>query len=512
LKQGFTSVPSLTEAFYFYLALYNYINYIVFMTYLFGNEGYNNGIKIEAKSLEQAIRLFKVQELFPERYVADKHIKESNYNLVLKEEIETKRKAIRIIETFFGMHEEIQQLKEGKTSSEEEPLVLYQDVLYMDEEVGIWEEGGLDYTQIEVFDEWVVKNYDKFLYAPKSVRAFRVRRKNKKYSDDAWVNCALNQGNFESYLLIRNGDNFYRIWSNVVIPDKLFPSLQEYAKVYEEYKDWGEERAKKYVKERHESYIFGLIAIQGLIERTDTFGNSLRGFVNLMKPNGIPEDKIKLVRDGEKEFWLSSRSPWDEFIKKNQETVTLGTRVVLRKEQYSYGSHKDENWRVSPYQPSNFPAQKYVYQVEELGDKDSYHRYKFKIYYNPKDTVYRRWDYSERKRRVPFCLYSDEVINFDQITIEDCDYYEKNRMERSNYLSLLPLLHWIKLAKIEEQKLDSEFIKLIAGQLNWDEKRFIEIQKAVDWWKLKNKWKRGLMTDDAKAVRMIVRKLNNLKD
>jgi len=30
---------------------------------------------------------------------------------------------------------------------------------------------------------------------------------------------------------------------------------------------------------------------------------------------------------------------------------------------------------------------------------------------------------------------------------------------------------------------------------------------VIAWWKLKNKWKRGLMTDDQKAVRMIEKKM-----
>lgn len=54
-----------------------------------------------------------------------------------------------------------------------------------------------------------------------------------------------------------------------------------------------------------------------------------------------------------------------------------------------------------------------------------------------------------------------------------------------------------------------ELVKYIAGQLEWDEPQYEKIRKAVTWWKLKNKWKRAVTKDEAKAVRMILRKLQN---
>jgi hypothetical protein len=99
------------------------------------------------------------------------------------------------------------------------------------------------------------------------------------------------------------------------------------------------------------------------------------------------------------------------------------------------------------------------------------------------------------------------MINFDEITLEDCDYYLHNRIERKNYLDILPTLFYVRKGKLKEKALEDEFIRFLAGEMNWDESHNDEIQKAIDWWKLKNKWKRGLMSDDAKAVRMIKKRL-----
>ena len=592
------------------------------MKFLFGDfDNYNDSIIIEAKNIEMAINIFKIRELFPEKYVSKKYVIDKDYNnalsryeynfktdpkiniysiiddenrklirsillseccninysnmfpkitqsiaapqmiddeleekinlpiignskevsnqdknqlremhdkillqkneyelmirslndsmSVLKKEIDRKMKYIFVIETFLGINEEVIQIGSGVSASEDEPLILYQNVLYMDEEVGVWEDGGLDFSDIEIFDEWVVKNYDKFVNDKKSVRAFRVRRNKKDYGD-VFANIKFNSRNFETYFLIRNGGNFYRIYSGVRIREKMFPSLAEYSEIYKKEKEWSEERAKEKVQSSHENYLYGLIAIQGLIERTEILGNSLRNFVNLLKPNGLPENKVKLIRDAEREFWLTDgKKTWQEFLKENRKDSTEGTRIVLTKAKiHDNGNHR----RVEPYHPSDAPSLSQIYLIEKI-EKSTYSG-DFVLRYLPNDRIYEpgNWEGRLRKRRIPYRFYSDEFINFDKITIEDCDYYEKNRLEREYYLDILPILHWIKKIKIEEQKLELEFIKLIAGKLNWDEDKYKIIQDEIVHWKLKNKWKRGLMTNDALAVRMILKKLNKIKE
>jgi hypothetical protein len=59
---------------------------------------------------------------------------------------------------------------------------------------------------------------------------------------------------------------------------------------------------------------------------------------------------------------------------------------------------------------------------------------------------------------------------------------------------------------MEERKLEEEFVKLVAGRLGVGDERSPLIREQIRHWKLKNKWKRGLMADDAKALRMIERK------
>jgi hypothetical protein len=440
---------------------------------------------------------------------------------VMVKELNEKKKMIYMLETYLGVHEEIYTLSVGEAASEEEPLTLYQQILYMDEELGIWEDGGIDYRDIHKFDEWISNNYEKFLYAPKSVVAWQIRRKRKDYGDlDVMVASEMHDANEETYFLFRNGQNLYRIWSNIKINHRLFPALDEFEKLMESKElvrfgsisDYSKEKLQNHL----ERYMYGLIAVQGLILRTDLLGTTLRNEVNLLAVNGWREDRVIMVRDAETEHQLGDGRPrWRDFIKANRESIGIGTRIIMTPHRSAgegeYGMHR-YYWRTDPFKPNEWPDMDAIYLVDST-EKGSYSDL-FIIKYKPTDTIYPR-DYWEdpykRKRRVSYRMYTDEMLNFDAITLEEIEYYRHNRIERGDYLEMLPALHYARNMKLKEQELEDDFIRLVASQMGWGALGFEKykgvIQDAIDWWKLKNMWKRGLMTDDAKALRMIIKKL-----
>jgi len=87
----------------------------------------------------------------------------------------------------------------------------------------------------------------------------------------------------------------------------------------------------------------------------------------------------------------------------------------------------------------------------------------------------------------------------------------KSRLNRGDYLRILSTLHWVRRVKLREQELEKEFMKMIAGQLKFEltDNNKTKIQKAIDWWKLKNKWKRAITIKESTATRMILRRLKN---
>jgi len=602
------------------------------MKFSFGSS-YSDSVTVEAKNLDHAIRIFKVSELFPEKYVDQKFIKSSDYDhdlrryintykgdpliyifevspdkkrdkkvgsvrlkdcididfrdylpssnlleapkeltqeetedttklpivtsaqalvqvnskLVLREkhdaiakkkaeleamvsemnkamaalneEIDKKKKVVYIIETYLGLQEEVVQIASGKPSDPDTPLTLFQQKLYMDEEVGIYDDDGIDFSNIDEFDTWIVKNIDKFAYKQKSIIAWQVRRSKKSYEgSDAITSAQYSTWNKQTYFLIRNGENIYRIWSNVYISDRLFPKQLEYSSIILD-KDTPNDWRKKDLLKLHESYLYGLIAIQGIIERTDILGTNLKGKVNLTKPDGAPDHLVKFIRDDEPEFWLGDGRPrWREFLKKNQETVTVGSRIcrATTKRFFKINGNDNDGWRAEPFRPAYPPSFGDVLNViaSKEDPRGNYlsHGSEFKVLYMPENEDYwdrRTWECRKRKRRVSWLFYSDEVLNVDEITLEDIDYYLHSRLDRKDYLHLIPTLTWLRKFKIDEEALEEEFCKMIASTLKMDynETNRKKIRKAVSWWKLKNKWKRALTKEESTAFRMITNKL-----
>ena len=63
-------------------------------------------------------------------------------------------RVITTIELYLGINEELFCIQEGAKAHVDTPITFRQGVLYMDEEIGHWKDGGLDYTNIEWFDTW----------------------------------------------------------------------------------------------------------------------------------------------------------------------------------------------------------------------------------------------------------------------------------------------------------------------------------------------------------------------
>jgi hypothetical protein len=234
----------------------------------------------------------------------------------------------------------------------------------------------------------------------------------------------------------------------------------------------------------------------------------------LIRPDGIPETRIRFIRDDEPEFWLGDGKPrWKDYAEKNRNTIKVGTRVVLAIRPWYFHLNTQKNsddWRCSPFRPSHPPSRSEIYTIEEE-TKGGYHSANFKFLYDPGDEVWSRKSFTSapRKKRVPWLIYRSEILNFDTITLEDAEHYERSRLDRENYIDVLPTIHWIKKIRKEEVALELEFTKFIAGKLGWEEKRYGEIRKAIDWWKLKNKWKRAVTINETLAIRMILKKLGH---
>ena len=414
------------------------------------------------------------------------------------------------LELYAGIKENIKQIQSGTPANDSEPIYLNQLMKFMDEEVGDPSNGGLSFKNLDDFDNWLLSkndylncfNYEFLLPQKKSVRIMRVRRSmSEKYSRDKWNNYWEIQQEMMTYIIIRNGENFYTISSQMQFSEKLFPDEKELTAIYQK-------RNEEEIFDALEKYKNGMVLMQGLIDRTEVFG-SLFGKVSFLTTKSSDEgsvvfqyemDEDKMITDGTKSFI--------DFL--DTTNVQAGDRILL------YSSERDKYRFYNKYYASeyNYPPspQDGVYKLDF--DKDYNCLY---MRYNPKDTVYSGWgraSYSgERKNRVSYRIDANQwnIVNIDCVSHRDIEWLTNmiyDRRDRKKYLRAVGILLALKKFKVAELEEERPFALMI---MSHTQKSELEVLDAVHWWKTKNKHKRPLTQDDAKAFRMIVKELNRVE-
>lgn len=507
---------------------------------------------------------------------------------VFNKQIKKIMRVITTIELYLGIDEELFQIQEGPLAPADTPISFRQLVLYMDEEIGHWKDGGLDFQDIKWFDEWLItdNNYKTLIPEEKGMVVFRPRRFEKDYGNDPWVNAMRNLPNMNNtYLLIRNGETLYRVFTEkIVILPRLFPQKKELMRLIEDVNkaqgrgsSWDEEKAKDKVDDLMYQYRKRAVLMQGLIDRTEIFHPLPAPKVNIFNMDDLG-DKINFIYDDE-ETLPSGRLSFSDWRKQGNDKVGKGSRIlitakvsrdVVRDRIYYYcnehttpTSPPEGVYEVAEYNKvevnwlgqKEFDAQKKIwdkagikYEVLDT-QKDKYQTnwhvgfrdkkfggkdvpeyedgYKVKstfkhltILYNPGDTIYNRsWssysDYQEpheRKIRIRFQIYTDDTffLNYDQLDLGDVYFYLKSRVDRPNYLHMIPTLEEIVKHRTKELFQEKEFAKLVhlrSGGM-FEEPAIMD---AIEWWKYKNMWKRPIAKDDTKALRMVERYLKTKK-
>jgi hypothetical protein len=411
------------------------------------------------------------------------------------------------LELYAGIKENIKQIQSGTPANDDEPIYLNQLMKFMDEEVGDPSNGGLSFKNLDDFDNWLLAkndytncfNYEFLLPQKKSVRIMRVRRSmSAKYSRDIFNNYWEIQQEMMTYIIIRNGENFYTISSQMEFSEKLFPNEKELTAIYQKSNE-------EEIFDALEKYKNGMVLMQGLIDRTEVFG-SLFGKVSFLTTKSSDEgsvvfqyemDEDKMITDGSKSFI--------DFL--DTTNVQAGDRILL------YQAERDKYRFYNKYYVSdyNYPPspQDGIYKLDF--DKDYNCLY---LRYNPKDTVWGKgYSSGERKNRVSYRIDSNEwnTVNIDSVSHRDIDWLTNmlyDRRDRKKYLRAVGMLMSLKKFKVAELEEERPFVLMIMAITKKSE---LEVLDAVHWWKTKNKHKRPLTQDDAKALRMITKELNRIE-
>ncbi|MEK7277089.1 MAG: hypothetical protein AAB427_07050, partial [Chloroflexota bacterium] len=216
-------------------------------------------------ALEAKANLARAMHTYIERHLSS-FLSEAS---ALRKKIEKISKVIAAIETYLGVYEEVTQIADGDPAPADTPIAIRQQILFMAEEAAILsEEGGLDWRHIENFDEWLLKDDHYRTLAPeeKCVVCFRPSRR-KDYGDDPFYSAWMKEQNNKIYLLIRNGARLYRIYTDLVMGERLFPAEEEMLKVFAEAEQsgWKKEEAAAHDFE----YKRNALLLQGILDRTD---------------------------------------------------------------------------------------------------------------------------------------------------------------------------------------------------------------------------------------------------
>ncbi len=140
------------------------------------------------------------------------------------------------VSLYAGLTEDVVQVSKGEPAPRSEKLRLMQRRLYMDEECLLdYRHGGIECSQIGQFDKWLAEpaHLDRVLPFPRCIVAFRVRRNRKIRTWDGGLKQALINMDLEKYdeltvLYIRNGDQLYRMDSDLEFGELIFPGKGEF--------------------------------------------------------------------------------------------------------------------------------------------------------------------------------------------------------------------------------------------------------------------------------------------
>lgn len=381
----------------------------------------------------------------------------------MEEKLQNAAKTLRLMKNYAGIDAELVQIRDGEPASEDTPLSVYQQKLYMDENVGILDllSGGtdsLDIHSLEEFDRWIAEHYRTFMPAEKALTIWQIRRNAKEYIrgnsfETSFFNGILNDGNFQTYFLIRNGERLWRFTSDFHVPDEVFPKKTEK-------QDWF---TMSRVKEDAEKRLFALAALQGIIDHTDILGTRFREEkVNLLSPD-VDESHVFFIHDAEPDQFITDGRPrWREYLEKNQKGIKKGSRIMPLKtyRDITCPDGTGDRWEwtrsASRYtRVTSVPDASQIYEVQDIIQDSKVISYcdMVKILFNPEDEVYRyRGDWvsdHKRMKRIGFLYYRDEVIDVDAVSREDIEYYLNSRLDRKDYMKILPVL--FRLYKIKKE-------------------------------------------------------------
>lgn len=193
------------------------------------NTNVSNSIQKMSLSLRQnsLSLLNSKKELAYKQREMSEQVNSQEYELSkLKEETEQLNKKIDILKIYQGLGNDIQQIHKGETSNNTK-IDIFQSIRYMKEEIEMLSDfEDFDFRDMEAFDKWLAENYKILMPSECSIQVFKVSRNKIEYGEslNIFQENSFNKENSKKWIIIRNGDNVFRLFNSYNINENFFNS------------------------------------------------------------------------------------------------------------------------------------------------------------------------------------------------------------------------------------------------------------------------------------------------
>jgi len=283
-------------------------------------------------------------------------------------------KGLASLRLYTGEGVTINPLLKGAAAPSTEPLTLYQRKLFMAEEFAVWADvtPNFDYTHTDDFFKELETNEtlrQQLIPAPRGVVSMAIRRSDVKYDAkslaDIINNEARNNHNKALFLLVRNGENWYQVWSDEPsheVSARLFPTRNEMNEVFRgldgEQINFDDLRFTNRTKEfdrKSLTYKRFLILACGLDHMHKLFGDfypdsETFSFISM----SFQAKYMRFVSDDDGDVMLGDNvGSVHELIRQNHDQLTAGCRVLvfgreLLQQRAAPGAYSPGSYRTDP--------------------------------------------------------------------------------------------------------------------------------------------------------------------
>lgn len=259
-------------------------------------------------------------------------------------------KGIRSLNLYIGEGVEVGEVMSGKSAPANQPLTVYQRKLFVNEEFAVWADvdAKFDYDGSSQFFKALRENEglrQQIIPAPRGVVAMAIRRDDVRYDGEGLAALLENEGknrvNKALFLLVRDGENWYQVWSaepSHELSHRLFPTRNEMESTFEgidgatvDFSDLRfTNRANEYDRKALVYKRFLILAC-GLDHRLKLFGNfypenEALSFISM----DFQRKYMRFVADDDADVMLGdSVGDVHSFIRNNQSQLAAGARVLV---------------------------------------------------------------------------------------------------------------------------------------------------------------------------------------